>query len=76
MNAFAARPGTDEEKTLKTWLTNRYHAPSDDTNQPVDFVAAGRFNRMLLNLTERVANADSRPEWKETSFFKRFATAR
>jgi Zn-dependent M28 family amino/carboxypeptidase len=75
MNAFAARPGTEEEKAMKAWLTNRYHAPSDDTNQPVDLVAAARFNRMLLALTERVANADARPQWKETSFFKRFAAA-
>jgi Zn-dependent M28 family amino/carboxypeptidase len=36
MNAFAVTPGTVEEKTIEDWLTNRYHAPSDDTNQPVD----------------------------------------
>ena len=75
MNAFAATPGTAEEKTMKDWLTNRYHAPSDDTSQPVDLVAAARFNRLLLALTERVANADSRPQWKQTSFFKRFAVS-
>ena len=75
MNAFAATPGTEEEKTMKAWLTNRYHAPSDDTNQPVNLVAAARFNRLLLALTERVANADARPQWKQTSFFKRFAVS-
>lgn len=74
-NAFAARPGTEEEKVMKTWLTNRYHAPSDDINQPVDLVAAARFNRLLLTLTERVADEDSRPQWKQTSFFKRFAAS-
>ncbi len=72
MSAFAGSEA-DEEKTLKSWLTNRYHAPSDDTNQPVDLVAAARFNELLLTLTERIANADARPHWKETSFFKRFA---
>ncbi len=75
MSAFAATPGTDEEKTLKAWLTNRYHAPSDDTNQPVDLEAAARFDRILLTLTERVADAAQRPEWKHTSFFKRFAAS-
>ena len=75
MCAFGASPGTDEDKTMKSWLTNRYHAPSDDTNQPVDLVAAARFNRLLLTLTERIANADARPEWETTSFFKRFAAA-
>jgi Zn-dependent M28 family amino/carboxypeptidase len=74
MSAFAAGSNPEEQKTLKTWLTNRYHAPSDDTNQPVDLQAAARFDRILVTLTERVANADSRPQWKETSFFRRFAT--
>src|SRR5258708_2793659 len=27
--------GTPEQKIFKDWLTNRYHAPSDDVNQPV-----------------------------------------
>ncbi len=76
MSAFAATPGTEEEKIMKNWLTNRYHAPSDDTKQPVDSVAAARFDRVLLRLTERVADGDSRPQWKETSFFKRLAISK
>jgi Zn-dependent M28 family amino/carboxypeptidase len=72
-NGFAPRPGTPEEQQFKDWLTKRYHAPSDDLDQPVDFVAAARFNQLMLNLTERVANAPNRPQWKETSFFRRFA---
>lgn len=75
MIAFAPRPGTAEEKTMKAWLTNRYHAPSDDTNQAVDVVAAARFNHMLLQLAERVADEDARPQWKQTSFFKKFASS-
>jgi hypothetical protein len=70
MNAFAATPGTEEEKTMKDWLTNRHHTPPDDIYQPVDLVAAARFNRLLLALTERVANADSQPQGRPTSFFK------
>src|SRR4030088_1069004 len=65
--------GTPEQKIFKDWLTNRYHAPSDDVNQPVDLAAAARFNQIILALAERVANADARPEWKQTSFFRRFA---
>lgn len=72
MSAFAAA-NPQEEKTLKDWLTNRYHAPSDDLSQPVDLVAAAQFDRILLHLTERIADAQDRPHWKETSFFKRFA---
>ena len=33
-SAFAK--GTAEEETFKAWLKDRYHAPSDDLNQPVD----------------------------------------
>jgi Zn-dependent M28 family amino/carboxypeptidase len=72
---FAAAPGSPEEKLHKDWLTNRYHAPSDDVQQPVDLAAAGKFDQLMLRLTERVADAPARPEWKEKSFFRRFAQA-
>ena len=57
----------------KDWLTNRYHAPSDDVNQPVDLAAAAKFNQLILTLAERVAGEPARPDWKPTSFFRRFA---
>jgi hypothetical protein len=57
----------------KDWLKYRYHAPSDDLNQPVDKPAAAEFNRILLDVGERVADATDRPHWNENSFFKRFA---
>jgi Zn-dependent M28 family amino/carboxypeptidase len=71
--SFGAAPGSHEEQMKKDWLTNRYHAPSDDVNQPVDLAAAARFNQLLLALAERVAGDEARPEWKPTSFFRRFA---
>jgi hypothetical protein len=70
--AFGSIKGSPEEKTLAEWLTHRYHAPSDDVNQPVDLAAAAKFNRLMLNLTIRVADETSRPKWKESSFFRRF----
>jgi hypothetical protein len=70
---FGYEKGSNEEKVAKAWLTNRYHAPSDDLNQPVDTAAAAQFNRLLLDLGTRVANADDRPRWKPESFFRRFA---
>jgi pectate lyase len=66
-------PGSPEEKIAKKWLTERYHAPSDDLNQPVDRPAAGAFNVVAARLLERIANRDERPRWKESSFFKRYA---
>ena len=65
--------GSPEEKIAKKWLTERYHAPSDDVAQPVDKQAAATFDRVVAKLLERVANRDDRPRWKDTSFFKRFA---
>jgi Zn-dependent M28 family amino/carboxypeptidase len=65
--------GSPEAATAKKWLTERYHAPSDDLQQPVDLGAAGKFNEVILRLTERVANRAERPRWKANSFFRRFA---
>ena len=71
---FGYLPGSPEEKLHKEWLKNRYHAPSDDLNQPVDKAAAAQFNRIILNLIERVADSPERPHWNADSFFRRFAS--
>jgi len=65
--------GSPEEQIHKEWLKNRYHAPSDDLNQPVDKPAAAKFNVIIEQLLERVADDPSRPKWNENSFFRRFA---
>ena len=65
--------GSPQEEIAKRWLTERYHAPSDDLQQPVDKQAAADFNRVLRGLVEAVANEDARPRWKADSFFRRFA---
>lgn len=65
-------PGSPEAATAKKWLTERYHAPSDDLNQPVDYEAAGKFEDIVAGLTIKVANNAQKPEWKSDSFFKRF----
>ncbi len=73
---FGWLPGTPQEKIFNDWLTTRYHAPSDDANQPVDAPAAAQFNAILVQLAERVANAPERPHWNSDSFFRRFASSR
>jgi len=65
--------GTPQEATAKLWLKERYHAPSDDLQQPVDLKAAADFNTVILRLAEAVANQDARPTWNSDSFFRRFA---
>jgi len=65
--------GTPEEKIFKDWLTERYHAPSDDANQPVDLAAAAGFEEVMRGLTLQVADDPHRPAWNKDSFFRRFA---
>ena len=65
--------GTPQEKIFKDWLTNRYHAPSDDLNQPVDLGAAALYLEITRRLLIDVANADARPQWHADSFFRRYA---
>ena len=67
--------GSPEQKTFKDWLTYRYHAPSDDVNQPVDLQAAALYEEIVRRLLIVVANDDHRPQWKADSFFRRYASA-
>jgi Zn-dependent M28 family amino/carboxypeptidase len=67
-------PGAPEQKIFKDWLTNRYHAPSDDLAQPVDLASAGLYEDILRQLLISVANTDARPKWKPDSFFRRYAS--
>ena len=70
---IAPEPGTPEQKLFKDWLTQRYHAPSDDTNQPIDLASAAKYEEIVRALLINIANGDHRPEWKPDSFFRRFA---
>jgi len=65
--------GSPEETVFKAWLTERYHSVTDDLKQPVDKTAAATFDLLAGRLLERVANEGSRPTWKPTSFFRRYA---
>jgi Zn-dependent M28 family amino/carboxypeptidase len=67
-------PDSPEQKILKDWLTNRYHAPSDDLAQPVDSASAALYEEIVRQLLISVANTDARPAWKPDSFFRRYAT--
>jgi Zn-dependent M28 family amino/carboxypeptidase len=71
--SIAPEPGTPEVKLFKDWLTMRYHAPSDDVNQPVDLASAAKYEEIVRALLINVANGDHRPEWKPDSFFRRYA---
>jgi Zn-dependent M28 family amino/carboxypeptidase len=67
-------PGSPEQKIFKDWLTNRYHAPSDDVNQPVDVPAAALYEEIVRSLLIETANTTARPQWNAESFFRRYGT--
>ena len=62
----------EQQTTEKAWLTERYHAPSDDLSQPIEPAHAAAFNAYLERLILAVANEADRPTWKLDSFFRRF----
>ncbi len=66
-------PESPQQKIFKDWLTQRYHAPSDDPNQPVDLSAAAMYEEIIRGLMVRAADQVRRPQWKSDSFFRRYA---
>lgn len=50
-----------------------YHTPFDDVHQPVNLETAARFEEFVLRALLDVANHPHRPEWKASSFYKRYA---
>jgi len=66
-------PNSPEATIFKDWLTQRYHAPSDDVNQPVDLHSAALYEEIVRRLLVDTANSAERPQWKADSFFRRYA---
>jgi Zn-dependent M28 family amino/carboxypeptidase len=67
-------PGSPEAAIDAAWTKERYHAPTDDLQQPIDLGAATAFTRLVGALSAEVANHPARPRWKPGSFFRRFET--
>lgn len=65
--------GSPQQEIFKNWRTQRYHAPSDDLDQPVDLAAAGKYEEIIHALMVRLADNAGRPQWKPDSFFRRYA---
>jgi Zn-dependent M28 family amino/carboxypeptidase len=69
-------PGSPEAAIEAAWTKHRYHAPSDDLQQPIDRAAAVGFTEVIGRLAVQVANRQTRPAWKPESFFRRFSGTR
>lgn len=51
------------------WFRTRYHAPSDDLSQPMDFEAAAHLTRNLFLIGYAVAQNEERPRWNPGDFY-------
>jgi Zn-dependent M28 family amino/carboxypeptidase len=70
---FGFAKDTPEAALERQWRSTRYHAPSDDLQQPVEKLDAVRLHDLVGELGWRIANTPERPHWLEQSFFRRFA---
>ncbi len=59
----------DGRKFVENWIATRYHSPSDDMNQPLNFDATVQFMQLNLLAGYEVANTRSRPVWLPGDFF-------
>lgn len=70
---FGFAAGTPQAETERLWRATHYHAPSDDGSQPVFREDEIGLHDFIVGLAMRIADADARPRWNESSFFRRFA---
>jgi hypothetical protein len=68
---FGFAKGTPEFDIEHDWRANRYHAPSDDLQQPVLKEEAVKLDSIVAALARRIADADGRPQWLEGSIFRK-----
>lgn len=66
-------PNLDGKKISDDWEKTRYHQPSDDMSQPLDFDAAVTYTRVALAVGYEIAQHDGVPHWNTGDFFLRFA---
>lgn len=66
-------PDIDAQAELDRWIVERYHAPKDDNDQPVDMLGVERELENNLYVTWHVANEMGPIRWAPSSFlFRRF----
>ncbi len=70
-------PAANGKEIEEEWRKNRYHAPADDLQQPIDYDSGARFARVNFLLGWNVAQADARPQWNADDYFgKKFGPDR
>jgi Zn-dependent M28 family amino/carboxypeptidase len=65
----AKDPNVDGRKFVENWIATRYHAPSDDMDQPLNFDATMQFMQIGFLVGYDLAQDRQRPVWKSGDFF-------
>ena len=65
----AKDPNVNAKKFNEDWIATRYHSPSDDMSQPLDFDASIQFMQIDFLVGYDVAQDRDRPKWKPGDFF-------
>lgn len=62
-------PGAGGNEAWDRFFAERYHKPTDDMGQPLNFTAAARFAQVNYQIARELADAPERPKWKADDFF-------
>jgi Zn-dependent M28 family amino/carboxypeptidase len=65
----AVEAGVDMAEEMRVWRRTRYHMPSDDLQQPIDYEAALLPVELDFRIGLAAANREERPKWKAGDFF-------
>lgn len=69
--------GRDGLAAWNEWMRQHYHQPSDDLDQPIDWLGAAQLAVVNRNIAYAIATEESRPRWKPGDFFgEKFGTQR
>ena len=61
--------GNGGQAHFQDFLKNRYHRPTDDLTQAIDYDSAARFADLNYRIARAIADADERPLWNEGDYF-------
>ena len=65
----AKDPNVNGRKFLENWIETRYHSPSDDMQQPLNFDATVEYMQVAFLIGYDLAQQHERPAWKPGDFF-------
>ena len=62
-------PNVDGLKVIKTWLVTKYHTPSDNMDQPLNYESGAKATKLNFLVGYEVAQQNSVPTWNKDDVF-------